>query len=221
MAIKIAVLVSSICLALFGTVTRAIANAPTDFQIDEQPLNEWVFPQEDPSRGFSTRQDQTELFSQPYYQGTRRSVRPRVLAKGTEGNQVRGLQQRLQAHGFDSGKIDSVFGSRTETAVLAFQQAKGLDVTGLVDRDTWKALEADPQPVLPTQVLVKGDRGSKVRTLQTRLQTKGYDPGPVDGVYGRRTQTAVMAYQQTKGLEVNGNVNAETWIALSKEWSQE
>ena len=217
MVIKIAVLVSSICLTLFGTATRAIANVSTDFKLDDSSVKEWVFPEADTSRGFTTRNEQRELFADPYYQGRQRSIRPRVLARGTEGNQVRGLQQRLQAHGFNIGKIDSVFGPRTETAVIAFQQAKGLDVSGLVDRETWKALEQDPQPVLPDLVLAKGDRGSKVRTLQIRLQNQGYNPGPVDGVYGSRTQSAVTAYQQAKGLVVDGSVNAQTWMALSQD----
>ncbi|MGB3405547.1 MAG: peptidoglycan-binding protein [Microcoleaceae cyanobacterium] len=177
-------------------------------------------PVEQPKRGFFNRNPQTDLFSQPFYEGSQTPIRRRVIERGTEGAQVRGLQQRLQVHGFYDAEIDSMFGPRTESAVIAFQQANGIEVTGLVERDTWKALETDPTPTLLTEVLAKGDRGSKVRTLQTRLQAKGYDPGPVDGVYGGLTESAVMAYQQAKALDASGVVDDTTWTTLSQEWLQ-
>jgi membrane-bound lytic murein transglycosylase B len=41
------------------------------------------------------------------------------------------LQERLNAAGFDAGTPDGVFGRRTEAAIRAFQQARGLPVTGV------------------------------------------------------------------------------------------
>jgi membrane-bound lytic murein transglycosylase B len=42
------------------------------------------------------------------------------------------LQERLNAAGFDAGTPDGVFGrTRTEAAIRAFQQARGLPVTGV------------------------------------------------------------------------------------------
>ena len=196
---------------------------PTE-SLEEKARREETTPEaqspEVPQRGFFNRDPQNELFSQPFYEGSPTPIRRRVLERGTEGAQVRGLQQRLQVHGFYDAEIDSMFGPRTEAAVIAFQQANGLQVTGLVERDTWKALETDPTPTLIVEVLTRGSRGSKVRTLQTRLQAKGYDPGPVDGVYGGLTESAVVAYQQAKALDASGVVDAKTWTALSQEWSQ-
>ncbi len=161
-----------------------------------------------------------ELFSEPFYQvqpqPSRR--RERVLSQGTEGSQVTGLQQRLKAHGFSPGKIDSVFGPRTTSSVQAFQQAKGLEVTGVVDRNTWQALSADPQiasPVKEDSILAKGSRGSDVRVLQARLEAKGYNPGPIDGILGSRTLSALHEFQMAQGLETSNRVNEATWTALN------
>ena len=64
-------------------------------------------------------------------------------------------------------------------------------------------------------VLRNGDRGSDVRFLQESLATIGYDPGPADGIFGDRTETAVRAFQRDQGLEVDGIVGrSETWPAL-------
>lgn len=42
--------------------------------------------------------------------------------------------------------------------------------------------------------LRQGDRGPAVRELQLLLAMTGYDPGPIDGVFGPRTARAVCAY---------------------------
>ncbi|WP_228703009.1 peptidoglycan-binding domain-containing protein, partial [Marinobacter gelidimuriae] len=42
------------------------------------------------------------------------------------------------------------------------------------------------------------------RQAQQLLTDLGYDPGPVDGVYGRRTAAAVKAFQRAQGKAVDG-----------------
>lgn len=66
-----------------------------------------------------------------------------VLSRGMQGGQVRALQRMLLAMGYALGSknpIDGNFGPKTEAAVGAFQQEKGLPNTGCVDEVTWKAL---------------------------------------------------------------------------------
>jgi hypothetical protein len=53
---------------------------------------------------------------------------------------VRDLQARLNAQGFDSGPADGFFGEQTRAAVEAFQAAQGLPVTGELDCRSWQAL---------------------------------------------------------------------------------
>jgi lipid-binding SYLF domain-containing protein len=54
----------------------------------------------------------------------------------------------------------------------------------------------------------------KVRTVQTSLKSQGFDPGPIDGVMGVMTMTALRNYQSHNGLQVTGNLDAETENAL-------
>lgn len=53
-----------------------------------------------------------------------------------------------------------------------------------------------------------------VADIQRRLLALGHAPGPVDGVYGRRTAKAVQAFQKSAGLEADGIVGARTAAAL-------
>lgn len=73
----------------------------------------------------------------------------------------------------------------------------------------------------PTKVcplLRQGDRGPDVIRFQTLLRVAGFDPGPIDGIFGPRTQIALLAFQQSvKEIEVTGLVDFETWTALGAE----
>jgi peptidoglycan hydrolase-like protein with peptidoglycan-binding domain len=59
-----------------------------------------------------------------------------------------------------------------------------------------------------------GACGPEVEYLQGQLLAAGFDPGPIDGIFGPKTKAAVMAFQRAKGLEVNGVANPRTWAAL-------
>lgn len=65
---------------------------------------------------------------------------------------------------------------------------------------------------LPT--LRKGSKGDDVCLLQTTLNEQGYDCGTPDGIFGKKTQAAVKAFQKAKGLKVDGIVGRKTWTAL-------
>ena len=49
-----------------------------------------------------------------------------------------------------------------------------------------------------------------VRALQIRLRTGGFRPGPVDGLYGPRTQAAVRSFQRRHDVKVDGIVGPQT-----------
>lgn len=176
-----------------------------------------------------------ELFSKPFYSGVpQKQNNQKNISQGSRGAEVWAVQRRLQARGFDPGAVDSVFGTRTTEAVKAFQRYAGLSVTGIVNEATWTAL-AQPSfasrppterekplisrqnpPIQIEKILAKGDKGSKVKTLQMRLETMGFNPGPIDGVFGTKTTVAVKAFQEYKGIRANGIVDRKTWEAFSQ-----
>ena len=63
-----------------------------------------------------------------------------VLKQGSKGTQVRALQTKLKALGFDPKGIDGNFGENTRDALVAFQISKGLPPDGRADTDTLRAL---------------------------------------------------------------------------------
>jgi hypothetical protein len=51
---------------------------------------------------------------------------------------------------------------------------------------------------------------NQVQGIQAALKAQGHDPGPIDGVMGRRTQDALRAYQLAQHLKPTGQVDRET-----------
>ncbi|AEJ41410.1 3D domain protein [Sulfobacillus acidophilus TPY] len=160
-----------------------------------------------------------------------------VLAPGATGSWVMTLQADLQDLGYSEvGPVDGIFGPKTEAALEAFQKAAGLPVTGITNPATWQDILAGfgltppflgnipvsgwPLPTVALamvhpamrQVLAPGATGSWVMTLQADLQALGYsEVGPVDGIFGPKTEAALEAFQRAAGLPVTGVTNPATW----------
>jgi hyperosmotically inducible protein len=49
-----------------------------------------------------------------------------------------------------------------------------------------------------------------VRAAQEKLKEKGYDPGPIDGIWGPRTAAAVSEYQRKENLTVTSRLDSAT-----------
>lgn len=49
----------------------------------------------------------------------------------------------------------------------------------------------------------------QIREIQTLLKSLGYNPGPADGVMGKRTTSAIAAFQKAAYIPVTGEPSAE------------
>jgi peptidoglycan hydrolase-like protein with peptidoglycan-binding domain len=134
-----------------------------------------------------------------------------TISIGATGHDVRRLQRIfVMMKALVPSNITGSFDITTEQAVKDFQGGAGLIVDGIVGSATWHALPADPD----TPVLARGASGSAVTALQQGLKkysTPATDPGLVDGDFGPRTEAAVKAYQQDRGIEADGIVGDQTW----------
>lgn len=74
------------------------------------------------------------------YSGFELPTLTRVLRKGIKGEDVKALQRVLNARGYNAGAVDGDFGTKSDTAVKAFQTEARLTVDGIVGAQTWKAL---------------------------------------------------------------------------------
>lgn len=59
--------------------------------------------------------------------------------------------------------------------------------------------------------------GQSVRNAQRALRRLGYDPGPADNRYGKRTRAALVSFQERHGLPLTGTLTRDTWSAIVAE----
>ncbi|NJK28505.1 MAG: peptidoglycan-binding protein [Coleofasciculaceae cyanobacterium SM2_3_26] len=146
-----------------------------------------------------------------------------VLRRGDIGDGVKDLQRRLQELGYYNGSINGIFDAAVEEAVIAFQQENRLQMDGEVGFETERALfrpaeaaaaSAGPPPPTFDRALQRGDEGRDVEALQQRLQELGYYGGRADGEFGSKTESALVKFQQDRGLPASGVADAATLNSL-------
>ena len=115
-----------------------------------------------------------------------------------------------------TGMQAGLYCAGTESAIRAFQQARGLPIDGLCDQITWAALvEASWRRGDRLLFLTSPNmRGDDIADLQARLGRIGFDCGRVDGIFGPRTARALEDFQNNAGLLADGTCGAGTPDAL-------
>ncbi len=164
----------------------------------------------------------------------------RVLDEGDRGIGVRELQFFLNFISLYNESvpyvaIDGVFGPLTRAAVEAFQSLYGLEVTGVVDVETWDYLyrayrgildslgpdyfasQTEPYPGYPLRI---GMQLPAVKSLQEYLAlistvlTELPSPAP-SGIFDITTRDAVVDFQLRYGFPATGIVGSTTWNAIT------
>lgn len=69
---------------------------------------------------------------------------------------------------------------------------------------------------LGDHTLGRGARGPEVKEMQARLAQLGYVVGPLDGIFGPKTDQAVRRFQQEHGLKVDGIAGTQTIRELKR-----
>jgi N-acetylmuramoyl-L-alanine amidase len=143
----------------------------------------------------------------------------RDLSLGDRGKEVSDVQTRLQKQGVELGRegVDGFFGPRTETAVKAFQQQRGLLVDGVVGANTWREL-VEAGYALGDRLLylrVPNLRGDDVLALQVKLSLLGFNAGRERGILDEGVERAVLDFQRNAGLPVDGIVGGSTLDKLN------
>ena len=66
----------------------------------------------------------------------------------------------------------------------------------------------------------RGQKSDAVRQIQELLISGGYLDGAADGIFGAKTEAAVLAFQKDKGLDATGIVGEATYKALTGDAAQ-
>lgn len=168
------------------------------------------------------------------------------LSEGDSGGQVVTLQFFLtlisQFVDFIAPvATDGIYGQNTANQVSAFQQYKGLPVTGETDEETWNSIYSAYKGIIdflqeenqltsvstepfPSVNLRRGDVGASVAVFKRWLNYLSkifFDIPPVaeNNIFDQRTQNALKAFQKIFSLPETGVMDEKTWNTLADVYS--
>jgi peptidoglycan hydrolase-like protein with peptidoglycan-binding domain len=121
------------------------------------------------------------------------------------------LQKRLKAVGLDPGPIDGILGSRTRLAISRCKSGCVAlnDLLGSSDkrvpRQTSEIPSAPVSAAAKSTALVSNvSSKQEIRRAQERLRAAGFDPGPIDGILGPKTSSALEKYRSSHKFTRSG-----------------
>ena len=167
-----------------------------------------------------------------------------VIKLGTQGDEIKKLQQNLKMLGYYNGSVTGKCGTLTLKAIEKFQKDNGLPTEGTVGEATLSAINSKLQqesivkvtttvsstlmeggsderydliPSLKTvKELKRYSAGNDVTSLQKALKALDYFAGYETGFYGDYTQERVKMFQQDHGLNPTGIADALTLEAVNR-----
>lgn len=84
-----------------------------------------------------------------------------------------------------------------------------------------KARQASSRNPVPRGNATPGNSGNVIKDVQAMLEELGYEPGPADGVMGRRTSSAIRTYQLHSDLAIDGQATSSLRKALAMDLGYE
>ncbi len=130
--------------------------------------------------------------------------------------------------GSDSNKTHIGYAIDSEYAVESQDHDVGVVITKISDRPwkytarpDWYSDTPEPEkPTLNRELYLTNPymRGDDVEDAQMLLTAKKYNPGSIDGIFGKKTEIATKNFQSDNNLTVDGIIGKRTAEKLGFEW---
>ena len=153
--------------------------------------------------------------------GASTSVSTSTLRKGSRGDEVKTLQQNLNAVMNAGLTTDGVFGTNTYNALKSFQMSHGLAADGIYGPASRAKMGEALNKRIPglasaSPNLRKGSRGEQVRLLQQDLNYVMGTHIDDDGIFGANTYNVLKSFQSRYGLTDDGIYGNNSKAAMAK-----
>ncbi|MGB9989253.1 L,D-transpeptidase family protein [Massilia sp. SM-13] len=124
-----------------------------------------------------------------------------ALAQAQTGDIAPDLRAQIlleRAH-FSAGQIDGKYGSNMQQAISGFQKARGLPVTGKMDKPTWDALDDGQQPLAQytiTDADVAGPFAKVPESMADKAKLGALNFASIDEALGERFRSSPALLKQ-------------------------
>lgn len=122
---------------------------------------------------------------------------------------------KICVDGFEAESWRELLSNSTATVTTELNQTVALRID---NRPLESALSLTGAKLIIPECKSKSQSAKYYRSkkLQSLLKMAGYDPGPIDGLLGPRTQKAIQTFQQDQGYPVTGYPSEELLEQLEK-----
>ena len=184
--------------------------------------------------GELTSEGQRAAYNQQLYPGSPL----RLYSRGSEVQEIQFYLQRISRFNptVQSPTLDGIFGGDTQRAVISFQNAYGLEPTGIVDERTWADIVSiyngtldnvqEPENSLntipyPGFIISVGAQGEYVKYIQETLNVINnvFLTVPelvTDGIYGTKTNASVTEFAKLFGYNASGGIDNALWNKINE-----
>lgn len=138
--------------------------------------------------------------------------KPSSQPKKPKGNSnIKSFQSWLNKH-YNAGLVvDGIYGSKTKRAAIKAFQTE-------LNRQYGANLKVDgywgPKTRSACVNVRLNARGNITRIIQGMLYCHGFNAGKIDGIFGKQTANAVLAFQKSRGLAQDAIVGKNTFAKL-------
>jgi hyperosmotically inducible periplasmic protein len=123
---------------------------------------------------------------------------------------VRASQMAREVPGVRAVRNDTIYEQpRTSSADDTTKPSKTEKVSNKLEHMKDKMASKSDDSSATTDAARAGSQ-AHVRAAQEKLKEKGYDPGPIDGIWGPRTAKAVSEFQRKENLTMTSRLDSET-----------
>lgn len=184
--------------------------------------------------GELTSEGQRASYNQQLYPGSPL----RLYSRGSEVQEIQFYLQRISRfnQSVEGPKLDGIFGADTQRAVISFQNAYGLEPTGIIDKSDWETLVSvyngtldnvqEPESSLntipyPDFVVSVGARGEYPKYVQETLNVINnvfltIPELDADGIFGTKTQNSVNEFATLFGYDASLGINEALWNKINQ-----
>lgn len=144
---------------------------------------------------------------------------PASRAAETVSDTVKAIQRELKELDLYPGQIDGKATPLTHAAIVAYEQAQALPLTGEPSQVLLRALIVGPSAMPPSSGMgvAPGSAAERlVRDIRQRLINLGYSAGSGEGRLTLELIAAIRAFEKESGMPQTGRVSAALLINLQR-----
>lgn len=108
--------------------------------------------------------------------------------------EIKTIQAQLKVAGFDPGPVDGALGAKTRSALRRLQSGCA-NLKDVFENPSAILPQSGQMQTIKQSAADKFSSADEMRLIQVRLKDAGFDVGPVDGVMGSKTKSALLRFQ--------------------------